>query len=220
MTLDEYIYAVDAFLYTLEQEMPAVADEIALNALALVKNRIVDQGQGIKGAHYSTHPMLATKDQFIVESAFKQTQIESTRLSRDDKGKVKRKKDGSLVRKGSTKQKRGLWIKFPKASKAVPVMVLEQGYKEFREIQGRQGNVVDGSYTGKMWQGTTIVARISNRKNVWASVIGGNNQEAQNKLAWMTDKYGPFLTVFPEEEQMLATVYNARLQSLLNRYFI
>lgn len=216
MTLDDYIVKVDGLLAALQTEMPAIADEVALNALALVKNRIIDQGKGIEGASYSTHEMLATQNEFIVKSAFKPTIIESTRLPKDG-GKARRKKDGSLVRSGAKKVKRELWIKFPNAKKAVPVMILPGGYRQFREIQGRPGDHVNLSYSGKMWQGTTIVARV-HEGNRWMTVIGGSTLEAQDKLSWMTTKYGPFLTVLSDEQQLLQNVFDKRLSAILNRF--
>lgn len=213
MSLDDFIQKCDQLLQTLETEMPAISDEIALNALAMVKNRIIDQREGIEGASYSTKPMLATKDQFVVKSAFKQSKVEETRFHRDKAGKIKAKA-------GNEKKvvKKGLWIKFDKASKAVPVMVLEHGYREFREIQGRPGDHVNGSLTGKMWQGTTIVGR-SKKGFVWLTIIGGNNKEAQDKLSWLTLKFGEFLAVEPDENEKLAKVGEARIQSIYNRIF-
>lgn len=199
MTIDDAITNMDNFLAALEAEMPAVADEVALNALALVKNRIVDKGEGIEGAAYSTRPMLATEEKFVVKSAFKQSKVQ-----------VKRK-DGTVVN-------RKLWIRFPRASKAVPVMELPDGYKQFREIQGREGDHVNLSYTGHMWQATTIVAR-THTGLTWVTIIGGLDEEAKNKLSWMTEKYGEFLKVMPEEQILLDQIFHTRLQSIYDRVF-
>lgn len=210
MTLDAFIEKTEVLEKTLLNAMPAISDEVALNALALIKNRIVDKGEGI-GASYSTKPMLATKDQFVVKSAFKQTKVEETRFHRDETGK--RKSKGKHEKKVV---KVGLWIKFPGASKAVPVMELPQGYKQFREIQGREGAFVNLSLTGKMWQGVTIVARLQNELR-FITTIGGSNKEAQDKLGWMTDKYGPFLKTLPEENEKLKALFEKRVQDVINR---
>jgi hypothetical protein len=194
MTLDAFIEKTVVLEKALQSEMPAISDEIALNAIALIKNRIIDKGEGINGASYSTKPMLATREQFVVKSAFKQTKVAS----------------------GKKGKKHGLWIKFPNASKAVPVMELPNGYKQFREIQGREGSHVNLSYSGKMWQAVTIVARM-HTDTTYATTIGGNNAESQNKLRWMTDKYGPFLTLVPEEETKLKGLFEKRVQAVINR---
>jgi hypothetical protein len=207
MTIDEAIANIDGFLNTLETEMPKLSDEVALDALALIKNRIIDQGKGIEGAAYSTKPMLATKEQFIVKSRFKQS-TEEVVLKRDGK----KNKKGQLV-------KRGVWLKFPKAKKAVAVMKIDGGYREFREIQGRPGDHVNLSYSGKMWQGTTIVARARNGYT-WVTIIGGGNQEAQDKLSWMTDKYGKFLSVTDEEEKNLSLVFDNRIKAISDKFLI
>lgn len=214
MNLETAIDNIDKFLKALETRMPEISDEVALNALGLVKNRIIDQREGIEGAQYSTRPMLATKDQFVVKSAFKITKEDDYIIARNKKGKRIESKSGRSYK--TKKVKRELWIKFPNASKAVPVMRLEEGYRELREIQGRPGDHVNGSYSGKMWQATTIVSRVHSGL-VWATIIGGNNEEAQDKLMWLTDKYGLFLAVLPDEKEKLEALYQSRMQELVNQ---
>lgn len=213
MTIDDMIGRLDVLIKALQTGMPAISDEVALNALALVKNRIIDQRQGIAGAKYSTKEMLATKDQFVVKSAFKITKVEDYVIKKDRKGRRVESKSGRSYK--TKKVKRPLWIKFPNASKAVPVMLLKNGYKEFREIQGRPGDHVNLSLTGMMWKATTIVAR-SNNGATWITIIGGLDKEAQDKLSWMTQHYGQFLAVEPDEIEKLKALYHKRLQSLID----
>lgn len=196
MSIDTFILKLDGLITSIQEGMPAISDEIALSALALIKNRIVDKNEGINGAQYSTKPMLATEEQFIVKSAFKPTQL-----------------------KGKNGKKHPMYLHFKGNSKATgPLMELPGGYKEFRELQGRDGSVVNLSYSGKMWQGVTIVGRVQHA-NTWGTIIGGRDIETQNKLGWMTTKYGAFLGVIPEEKDLLAKVYNNRLQTLVNNAF-
>jgi hypothetical protein len=218
MTLYDFILKCDQLKAALESGMQSISDEVALNALALVKNRIIDKRKGIPGAAYSTNPMLATKDQFVVKSAFKISKVDDYIIKRNKQGKPIESKSGRSYK--TKKVKRELWIKFPKASKAVPVMLLEKGYKEFREIQGRPGDHVNLSLTGHMWKATTITARSKNDNGVWITIIGGYDKEAQDKLIWMTEKYGQFLAVEPDEKDLLADLYKTRLQSLYDSVFL
>lgn len=213
MTIDELIDRIDEFMDEVEKVMPEIADELALNMLALVKNRIIDQRHGIDGARYSNAVMLATKDMFVVKSAFRVSEVEETRYHRNKTGTIQ-------PLKGDRKKvvKRPLWIKFKGASKAVPVMKLERGYQEFREIQGRPGDHVNLSLTGQMWLGTGIRSRGRNQYT-WIVVIGGINQEAQQKLQWNYDKYGSFLDLRPHEEELISRVFQEKLQAIWDKYF-
>lgn len=221
MTLAELPSRIDDFINAIEQQMPAVADEVAMNAIAMVKNRIIDRREGVKNARYSTRVMLATKDQFVVKSAFKQSEVDVLIFKRTkDKnnfhtsqiGKIKKDKTGAGQIK---KVKRKLWIKFKGADAAVPVMKLDQGYKEFREIQGRPGDHVNLSLTGKMWQATAIVAR-ARRQYTFISFIGGLNKEAQDKLSWNTTRFGLFLAVNDEEQGVMREIFDNRVQAIFD----
>lgn len=207
------ISRIDQLLGELKTELPRIADEIALSALGMIKNRIIDQKEGIPGKQYSTREMLATKDQFVVKSAFKQSVEEVTRYYRR-KGKITTYK-GDLKKVKKVK----LWIKFPGAKIAVPVMRLERGYREFREIQGRPGDHVNLSLTGKMWQGTTIVGRIA-KDYTYITIIGGANEETREKLSANTQKFGLFLTVNDEEQAVLQDVFNNRIQAIYDRIIL
>lgn len=212
MDIDQLISNIDLFKAKVLQAMPGISEEIGLNTIALVKRRLIEE-EGIPGKKYSTRPMLATKSQFIVQSAFKQSTVEQTRFHRDKSGK-KKAKGGNEKKVVKVK----LWIKFKKATKAVPVMELEGGYEEFRKIQGRPVDKINLSYSGKMWQGTTITAQLS-QGYTYITLIGGNNKEAQDKLTWMTLKFGQFLTVNDEEQKLLTTIFENRIITLYNSVF-
>lgn len=128
--------------------------------------RIFTEGLTSSGSpigQYSTKTMLATKSQFAIESKFKPTLIKS--------------------KKGKSHP---LFIKFPKASKAVPVMVIPGGYKEFRSLNGRQNSKVDLVFIGNLRRDTVKIIR----RNQSEYNTGPFNKENQDKLTGLQQKYG------------------------------
>lgn len=122
-------------------------DKVYISAIqgtigAMVK-RVFNSGlnsRGNKIGQYSTKPMLATKKQFADKSKFKQS-FSSSGISITKKKVVKKRKVGN----------RKLWIKFKGASRAVPIMVLEGGYKQFRQIQGRESSFVNLKFRSELF---------------------------------------------------------------------
>lgn len=137
-------------------------------------------GGNEKIGKYSTKQMLASESQFIVKSKFKQS-IAASGISFSSSvktRKTKAKREKALDKK--------LWIKFKKAKKAVPIMILENGYKEFREIQGREANFVNLNLTGDLFR--DFSSTLSKINGVWYT--GVKRKLNSNKIDWMIEKYG------------------------------
>lgn len=120
--------------------------EIATTIYGNISHRVHNEGKAVDGSpigKYSTKLMLATKNQFKNKSKFKQSVIESQSVS------YKETKKGLKAKKGK-KKKEPLWIKFPKSKKAVPVMMIEGGYRDFRNIQGMDAMNVNLNYFGNL----------------------------------------------------------------------
>lgn len=112
--------------------------------LRMADKRIFDQGKDGNGGNigsYSTKPMLATKSQFRMASKFKPTIAKS---SIGFATNIKTKKVKTVKVKGAKNSPSSwLWIKFPKAKKAVPVMILEGGYKQFKGLNNLESGFVN-----------------------------------------------------------------------------
>lgn len=122
--------------------------EIATTLYANISHRVHNEGKAVDGSpigKYSTKLMLATKGQFKNKSKFKQSVIESTEIVYLSNIKTRKTKAKKLKKK-----KEPLWIKFAKAKKAVPVMMIEGGYRDFRNIQGMDAMNVNLNYFGNL----------------------------------------------------------------------
>jgi hypothetical protein len=190
----------------------SIAEEMAISAKALIVARV--QREGLPDADYSTKLMLATESMFTNKSNFKPTQV-GTRLGYDkEKKEVIRNKKGTINRKET--KPISLYIKFPKAKKAVPVMVIEGGYKEFRGIDGKQNAFVDLTLTGRMFQNWHIVD-VSVIGTKCVATLGGLDQETKNKLQGHAEKYGDdFLYPNIEEQQILNEVAFDKINEINN----
>ena len=169
---------------------------IAAQVHRLQVKRLFDEGEKANGkiGNYSTKTMLATKRQFLRQSAFKQSKRSKT------------------LKNGKTKQV-PLWLRFKNASKAVPVMELTGGYKQFKEIQGRNGAFVDLQYSKDLRadfathlkeDGNSVVSTVSKKIN-------------RDKISWLSTKYGPDLFKLKEsEKQFFATETTKALVKFLS----
>lgn len=196
-------------------DMDKLVREVANNFYVENQQRVNNEGKDVKGAligqgKYSTEKSLATKDQFTKTSAFKVTMVESEVYKRNKKGKVVYKPysedDGSKAYIPQKKKvKRELWIKFKKAKKAVPVMVLEQGYKELRDIQGKTTSHVNLQYTGTLK--TKFIIQNENGKYK----IGFDGDYGKKVSGYMEDKYNQKIWGISEEGKTQA-------QAIVKRY--
>lgn len=181
----------------------AVLDTTAKQAKRIFADGLKTDGSKI--GTYSTKPMLATKDQFLQESKFKVTQIESSKLKTITKGKNKGKT------KSAGKSSVEYWIKFKKAKKAVPVMVLENGYKEFREIQGREGSFVNIRYSNDLQSDFSNVVISENSTSVPSPApikVDSNTYKTTikrdiniKKKEWLEKKYGKIFELSKFEKE-------------------
>lgn len=197
------------------QRAPDIADEIAQNAAAVVIHRI--QTEGLEGQQYSTNFMLATESQFNRKSAFKATEVATT-LGRDENGKLV--KGGVRNSKGEINKrktgKRLLFIKFPGASKAVPVMLLPGGYKQLRELNGLPSNNVDLTFSGRMFQNIKVLNKEKSGLK-FTSLIGATNQENRDKIRGHRQHYGNFLAPNRKEAITLVEIPKNRINEIFKQ---
>lgn len=195
-TLDDLDKKLQQLEDNLISEAPRIVLQYASDFTALAVQKL--QKEGVPGAQYSTKPMLATQNMFNRKSAFKPDVI-GVSLGRDENGKLI--KGGSRTNKGTVRkkgtEKRYRWVRFPGASKAVPVMELEEGYKELRELNGLQTAHVDFTFTGRMVQNIGVV---SNRQEglKFLAVIGASDDENKKKMQGLFKRFGEYL--FVQEE--------------------
>ena len=214
--LNEFIEKLKLLEVELLKAGPKIAVEIAQSATALSIRRI--QKEGIAGKKYSTSLMFATQNMFNRKDRFKPTEVASE-LGRDEDGKLikggKRNKKGEVAKK-STAKKRVMWIKFKGAKKAVPVMLLQGGYKELRQLNGLQANFVDLTFSGRMIQNVKIL-KSSSREAKFLAIVGVDNPENKGKFAGNQKRFGNFLDPTEKEQEVLSSIPQGRITEIIKK---
>lgn len=154
---------------------------LANNAISLIKDRIVEQGRDGDNKQmtaYSTNPMAVSKSGMTLSA-----------YNRVAGSKEKRKALSWVVVEGKT------------------MFILPQGYKQFRELHGRQTGHVDFTFTGRMWSNVQLRRDKSNLFGGEA-VIGAETQEDRAKLESLEKKRGKVLALTKEEVHQIGEVYD------------
>lgn len=196
---------LDRKLQQLEKNLiaaaPRIITEYAADYAALSIRKI--QTEGVDAAQYSTKPMLATASMFNRKASFKPTEVATT-LGRGEDGKLI--KGGARTKKGNVKKSgteaRYKWVKFPGAKKAVPVMELQGGYAELRQLNGLQTAHVDLTFSGRELQNIKVL-RDAQTGEKFTAYIGATNEENKKKLEGQNKRYGNFFKVNASDQKLL-----------------
>lgn len=162
------------------------ADEIArLDMVARIANRVRSTGNkavGGKFSNYSTKPSLIGASTFTSKGA------------------------ANKVLGSKAKRRKLEWVTY----KGHPLAILEGGYKEVRQIEGRQTSYKDFERTGAMWRGFGIVS-IRKTKTLIKIKIGGRNEESIQKIADNSEREGvSIIDISPKEEKLVLKAFADR----------
>ena len=160
--------------------------QIATEALTLVKKRIQERGENAEGSKfkpYSTTPMLASH-KGMTGSAYSKVA-----------GSKQKRKELKWVTIGGHK-----------------LFELEGGYKEFRQLHGRQTEFVDFTFSGRMWNNIKLKSS-SEDHNSGIAIIGATQEEEEKKLEGNTKRKGEIMALSNKEIKILTHSYE---QGILN----
>lgn len=165
--------------------------QVAQSANAMIKDRVIKTGQNAEGEQfdpYSTTPMLTNCSQMTAAACNKKT--------------------GSKAKRKELK-----WVTLKRGGKSVRLFELAGGYKEFRELHGRQTGFVDFAFSGKMWANINVVSGDDEHK-VGRARISTLSEEEMKKLAGNTERKGEILNLSQEETYTLARYIEKRLTDM------
>lgn len=168
-----------------------VVGSMALSAA--IRNRVEQTGiaaDGSKFTPYSTKPMLAGAKTFTGVTAFN--------------------------RIAGTKEKRAAleWVTVSRGGTTYRLFVIPNGYKQVRELEGRQVAHKSFNRTGFMWQGFGIKGAQNKRV-----VIGGKSQDSQNKINWNSAREKQnIIEASDRETEVLAAYITNKLTEKLNDF--
>lgn len=173
MSGEDAINKLDALIAALEGGMKKISEEVATNAMALIINRI--QQEGLEGEKYSKNKL----PNFFFENK------------------------GNIAAQKAIKSKK-------KNSKYADGV----SYEEWRDLNGLQTDIVDLTFTGRMFQNIGITSAIQVGNN-FITVITGFDKEVKDKLRWNAARYGDFFKVNEKEKEELKLLFESRVAALL-----
>ena len=191
MNADEAIRRIDFIVDKTVSDWGNVMLEVAQSANTMLKERIISTGQNAEGQqfdHYSTTPMLANCSS-MTQSACN-------------------KKAGSKAKRKELK-----WVTLKRGTKNIRLFELAGGYKEYRELHGRQTNFVDFAFSGRMWADVQVVSGDDEHK-LGRARISTLSEEQMKKLAGNTERKGTILDLSTDETHSLARMIEKRLTQM------
>ena len=112
----------------------------------------------------------------------------------------------SSIAGSKTKRKELKWVTLQRGGKNIRLFELPGGYKQFREIHGRQTGFVDFTFTGKMMGSIHILSNPSQHSQ-GVVVIGPNTDEEQKKMAGNEKRKGEILNLSDSEIKEIADMF-------------
>jgi hypothetical protein len=182
MNIIEYNKSLDRVVKDMKGQANAeIMVKLGIEAKRLIFNRIIETGvnaEGQKFKPYSKKPMLTNCSSMILSSC----------------SKVAGSKD---------KRKELKWVTI----NGHKLFVLEGGYKQFRETQGRQTAFVDFSFTQEMWKDINVLSNNSDHQRNTV-IIGAKDDIEKKKLEGNTKRRGDILDLSTKEIEDLKLTYN------------
>ena len=167
MKADEAIRRIEFIVDKTVSDWGNVMLEVAQTADTMIKDRVIKTGQNAQGEQYdpySTNPMLTNCSQMTQSACNKKT--------------------GSKAKRKELK-----WVTLKRGGKNIRLFELAGGYKEFRELHGRQTNFVDFAFSGRMWADVQVVSGDDEHK-LGRARISTLSEEQMKKLAGNTERKG------------------------------
>lgn len=189
-------------LQYLEDSMMPILIDVGNTLLGSIKQRIQQDGKSTSGGSigsYSTKEMWATRDMFIASKAgaFKPNSKQGGETITFNIGTKKK------TRTNVTNQ-----FRLPST------MYLPNGYKELRDIQGRQTNFVDLTYR------TDLMASFQMLREGNAVVIGFRTAEESRKRKALEDKYKKQIFSGSESELKEAAIsFNEQFKDVAIKFY-
>lgn len=197
MTLEEYNNNFEKATIEITKSIGQTMALLGNDALAVIKKRVQEEGKDAKGkeyASYSTKPMLANC-----------SSMTSSACQRIAGSKEKRKELK--------------WVTLKRGGKNIRLFQINEGYKQFRELHGRQTSHVDFTFYGTLWGGMRIISSGSEHNNGIVTV-GPGNETGMKILEGNVKKRGQILDLSSKEITELAQTFKLKTLNILERHGI
>lgn len=195
MTLEEYNREFNAAVKDIENSTAKTMVYLGQDALAAIKERVIKEGVNAevsKYAPYSTKPTLTNCSAMTTSAC-------------------------SRVAGSKTKRKELKWVTLQRGGKNIKLFELPGGYKQFREIHGRQTDHVSFYFNGRMWSNIGIVSNHSDHQN-GTVIIAAKTEEDAKKLEGNTKRKGEILDLSETEIIKLEERFNLKVVEIFKEH--
>ena len=161
-------------------------------ALEMIRTRVIETGVNPKGqkyAPYSVEPMLANCSSMTTSAC-------------------------SKIAGSKTKRRDLKWVTLQRGEKNIRLFELPQGYKQYRELHGRQTGHVGFSFTNRMWNNIKLTSEGSEH-SLGIARIGATEEKEQKKLAGNTERRGEILMLSASELDEVSGFFNSEIDKIL-----
>ena len=134
-------------------------------------------------------------------------------------GKKSFKTDAAFNKIAGSKQKRKelKWVTLGEGDGAKRLFEIPGGYKQFRDLHGRQSGFVDFSFTNDMWNNIQVVSSSGEHQN-GVAVIAAKKESEKKKLAGNTERKGDILKLSKDEIDTISRIYDAHVGKLIQKH--
>jgi hypothetical protein len=185
MTIEQFNINLNNTVKELQSELYSnVMPRLGSEAFTMIRKRVQESGTNAEGSKfpgYSTRPMLTNCSTMILSAC-------------------------SKVAGSKEKRKELKWVTL----KGNKLFELPGGYKQFRELHGRQTSHVDFSFTNKMWNDINVISSASDHAQGMA-IIGAKEVQEKKKLEGNTARKGEILDLSQKEIDYLLGQYNLQV---------
>lgn len=198
MTLTEWIGRFNSATAEIEANAALIMLEVGTEAKRLISDRVIKRGEKADGSKfhspnnpsgYSQIPMLVNRHYF-------------------------HNKGAANMIAGSKKKRQELkWVTIKRGEKNVRLFELPRGYEQYRELHNRRVDIVNFSFTNRMWN--NIQVKEYNRKEV---IVTALNKEEHKKLSGLSKRFGWLLELSEKEKSYLRGVQKKRIVEILNKH--
>jgi hypothetical protein len=197
MTIQELDNKFDKIIGSLKgNEIGDIMVKIGSDSLGLIRKRIQQTGidsEGQKYRPYSTKRMLTNCGSLTTDGC-------------------------QVIASSKAKRNELKWVTLQRGGRNIKLFELPQGYKQFRDIQGRQTNFVDFTfhYTDNMMSNIKVILD-RNENNNGIVTIAATNPKEKIKLKGNADRRGPILKLSKSELSWINGQFANEIQKLINR---
>lgn len=181
MTLKEYNERLGNAADDVESSLSDTMVTLGTEALAIIKQRVQQEGidaQGKKFDKYSDDPTLTNCSAMTTSAC-------------------------SRIAGSKQKRKDLKWVTLKRGGKNVKLFQLPKGYKQFRELHGRQTGFVDFTFFGRLWSSMKIISNKTQHDSGFVEV-GPSTSDQLKILEGNVARKGQILDLSDAEVQEIA----------------